>query len=361
MNLISTCVLALLAIPLVPGQVIEKAQTSGQVRIPERSATSLFQGQQGKQRTEIHFDAATGLVTIKLLVQDSSGYFIPNIRRENFVVYENGVPQKNATVEIEHAAVLLGLLMEHGGRYQGLNKVLSEEISRAGHQLLDELGREDKVTIWLYSDKVEQLARFSQGHERLDDVFYNLKPAEVSETNLYDALLAVLKMIQPMSGRKAILLISSGIDTFSKATLEGTLKALREADTPVYAIGVGRILRDAAALYGEAGPLSRIDWKKAESDLQEIAKASGGRFYAAPSTLDLTATYDDIMENLRVRYVITYKPSSAADLDSPRRVRIALVNPKTGEPLQILDANGKTIRANVIVEDTYTPSAASSK
>jgi VWFA-related protein len=164
-----------------------------------------------------------------------------------------------------------------------------------------------------------------------------------------------------MSGRKAILLISSGIDTFSKATLEGTLKALREADTPVYAIGVGRILRDAAALYGDAGPLSRIDWKKAELDLQEIAKASGGRFYAMPSTLDLTATYDDIMENLRVRYVITYKPSSAADLDSPRRVRIALVNPKTGEPLQILDANGKTIRANVIVEDTYTPSAASSK
>src|SRR6202790_388669 len=84
----------------------------GKIQIPNRSATSLFQGQQGKQKTEIHFDPATGMVTLKLLVQDPSGFFIPNIRRENFVVYENGVRQQIAAVEIEHASVSLGLLIE---------------------------------------------------------------------------------------------------------------------------------------------------------------------------------------------------------------------------------------------------------
>jgi hypothetical protein len=61
------------------------------------------------------------------------------------------------------------------------------------------------------------------------------------------------------------------------------------------------------------------------------------------------------MENLRLRYVITYQPSTHADLSLPRKVRVELVSPKTGEPLQIVDANGKTISASVIVQDTYTP------
>lgn len=65
----------------------------GQIRIPNRAATPLFQSKQGQQKTEIHFDPATRTVTLKLLVQDPNGYFIPNIRPENFVVYENGVRQ----------------------------------------------------------------------------------------------------------------------------------------------------------------------------------------------------------------------------------------------------------------------------
>src|SRR5258707_5173390 len=72
--------------------------TAAPIRIPNRPQTQVFVGQQGKQKTEIHFDPATGLVTLKLLVQDPKGHFIPNIRRNNFVVYENGVRQENASV-----------------------------------------------------------------------------------------------------------------------------------------------------------------------------------------------------------------------------------------------------------------------
>jgi hypothetical protein len=58
------------------------------------------------------------VVTLKLLVQDANGYFVPNLRRENFAVYENGVRQTNATVEVEHSPVSMGLLLEFGGRYR---------------------------------------------------------------------------------------------------------------------------------------------------------------------------------------------------------------------------------------------------
>jgi hypothetical protein len=110
--------LALLLAPLLCGQ-------GTPLKIPDRAPSSLFHGQQGKQRTEIHFDPATGTVTVKLLVQDPNGYFIPGIRRENFAVYVDGVRQNDAAVEIEHAPVTLAVLFEYGGRYPGLNKSLT--------------------------------------------------------------------------------------------------------------------------------------------------------------------------------------------------------------------------------------------
>ena len=331
---------------------------AGQVRIPDRPGTSLFRGEQGKQWAEIHFDLATGMVTIKLLVQDPQGYFIPNIRREHFAVYENGVRQ-NADVEIEHPPVSLALVLEYGGRYPGMNKALAMEISTAARQLFDAFGRDDKVAIWKYADRPELLTDFSRDHEKLKESFYTLDPPPISEANLYDALAAVLERMRTVSGRKAIVLISSGVDTFSKTTFEDVLKVARSSDTPVYVIGLGAILRELAELPGSAAPSARLDWKRAENQLQEIARTSGGRFYSPTTTVDLSAIYDDMLEHLKVRYVITYKSSTAGSLDSPRTVRIELVNPKNGGPLQIVDASGRTIRAHVIVQDSYIPSRAS--
>lgn len=108
---------------------------SRQVQIPTRP-TALFTGEQGKQRTEVHFDPDTSTVTMKLLVQDPAGYFIPDLHRNNFAVDENGVRQQNVTVEIEHAPITLGILMEHGGRYKGFNRISSDEVLRAGQQVL---------------------------------------------------------------------------------------------------------------------------------------------------------------------------------------------------------------------------------
>jgi len=70
--------------------------------------------------------------------------------------------------------------------------------------------------------------------------------------------------------------------------------------------------------------------------------------------------YDDIMENLRVRYVITYK-STTEDRDpkAARAVRIELVDSRTGNPLKIVDTNGRTVHSTVAAEDRYIPKAAS--
>jgi hypothetical protein len=104
-------------------------------------------------------------------------------------------------------------------------------------------------------------------------------------------------------------------------------------------------------------PLSTIDWKQVEHQLQEIARVCGGRAYTPSDMSQLSPVYDDVMENLKVRYVITYK-SNNDDANSPRTVRVELVDTQTGGPLVIRDANDRIVRASVILQENYVPSAA---
>jgi Ca-activated chloride channel family protein len=336
----------------------DRSAASKQVHIPNRPGSPLFQGAQGKQGTEVYFDPATGLVTLKMLVQDPNGYFIPNIRRENFVVYENGVRQQNATVEIEHAPVTAGLLLEYGGRYQALNKAIGEEVSRAAHGFLEQIGRNDKVAVWTYGDTLEEISGFSQALDTLDSSLTGLRKPPISELNFYDALISALGRMRAVSGRKALLVLSTGLDTFSKASYQNALTAARQSGTPIYVINIAQPVRESIAI-GGAGPSTRLDWTRAEKELQELATVSGGRLYSPKSTLNLTGIYDDLMENLRVRYVITYKSTVTADPGMPRTVRVELADPTNGGPLVIVDANGKIVRSKVFVENSYIPRTAS--
>ena len=331
------------------------SQTQTQLQVPNRPSTALFQGAQGKQRTEIHFDPATQVVTIKMLVQDPRGYFIPNIRRENFAVYENGVRQENASVEIEHAAISLGVLLEYGGRYQALNESVSEADSAVANQLLAEIGADDKVAIWTYGDKVEEIAGFSDGRHALDSAVLKLRTPPFSEQNFYDALVAVVTRMHPLNGRKALLLVSSGLDTFSKANYRDALQAVEQSDTPIYAINLGPMLQRYASVSLNEVPYAHINWQGAESKLRQIVAACGGRMYSPQAIVDLPAIFDDLMENLRVRYVITYKSTSDPKVNRARTVRVELVDSRTSRPLRIADASGQPVHSLIIAKHSYIP------
>jgi Ca-activated chloride channel family protein len=330
----------------------------GQIRVPNRASTPLFEGREGKERTEIRFDPATNTVTLKVLVQDPNGYFIPNIRRENFVVYEDGVRQTNASVDVEHSPVALGLLLEHGGRFPSLNRELVNNVSSASRELFHEIGDRDQIALWMYADKVQPLAGFAEGRTTLEQILVGLKPPDVSETNLYDALVAMPGLLHLPGGRPAIVVISSAIDTFSKATYQDAVAAAGRSRAPIYAISLAGPMKIAAEFQGSS-VAKHLNWEDAEHKLQEICKTSGGRLYSPETSLDLTAAYDDMMEDLKVRYVITYHSSSNKSPDVPRTIRVELVDPATGKPLQITAEDGTPVRAIVTLQETYTPAAAS--
>jgi Ca-activated chloride channel homolog len=333
-------------------------QPSSEITVPNRPAVPLFKGEQGQQSSEIEFTPSNRMVALKLRVQDPNGYFLPNVRRDNFAVYEDGVRQNNVTVEVEHAPVTVALLLELGGRYHELNKALTTDVAQIGRQLLDVIGQEDRIAIFKYDANLTSLADSTQGHERLAKVFGDLSVPPTSEANLYDALLETLNRMHGIGGRRAIILISTGVDTFSKASYEDVLRAAREAAIPIYTIGLGRMMQVEANIYGPSAPFVHIDWNDAENRLETLARYSGGRAYAPQTEVEVPAIYDDIMENLRVRYVVTYVSSNPATSGPPRKVRVELIDPKTGQPLKFRDSNGKPVMPRVFIQESYSPSAA---
>jgi Ca-activated chloride channel homolog len=330
-------------------------QQGSEVMVPNRPSEPVYKNQQGIQRSEIEFTPSTRRVTIKLRVEDPNGYFLPNIRPENFAVYEDGVRQMDVTVDIEHASIVAAFLMEFGGRFQELNKALALEVPEIGRQFLDAVGPSDKVAILKYDDKVHVLADFTSPSPELSRVFDQLAPPNVSETNLHDALLETLQRLNRVAGRRAIILASSGVDTFSKADSERVIGALAESNVPIYSIGLVRIMQREATLYGPGAPVLRIDWKAAENDLESFARASGGRAYVLDSDVQLPAIYDDLMENLRIRYAISYVSSNPATSGAPRKIRVELIDPKTNEPLKFRDTSGKPVTAKIYVQASYSP------
>jgi Ca-activated chloride channel homolog len=329
--------------------------TTGQVTIPVRPAKPLFQSEERPRRpADIAFDPATRTVTVTLSVQDRNGYFIPNLHPENFAVYEDGVRQSTATVDVEHAHVTLAVLFERGGRYQELNKLLSSEIPYDAHPLLDALQHEDTVGVFSYADNVQTLAAFAPpARDTLDPLFRRAGTAGFAEANLFDAIDDVLDRMRPVAGRKAVLLISTGLDTFSRVTVQDVLAAAGSSATPIYSLSLAGVVE--RSLIGSAGPLTKIDWRGASRRLEALSKASGGRTYLRDIELNVPAIYDDVMEHLRVRYVVRYISPISSSRGTARTVRVALVDPRTGAPLKITDASGKTVVANLSLQTTYTP------
>jgi VWFA-related protein len=334
-------------------------QQQSPITVPSRPANPVYKGEHPKPRPEIEFTPSNRMVNIKLLVQDPNGYFIPRIRPENFAVYENGVRQKIANVDIEHSPVSIALLMEAGGRYHELNKVLGLEVPQAGRELLNVLNQDDKIAVFRYQEKLETVADFNQGRQVLDTAFNQLSTPPPSEANFYDALIQVLDRMREVSGRKAIVIISSGVDTFSKTNFQHVLQMAQDSGTPIYSLGLAHYMKREAAAYGANAPFARLDWNSAEKQLETLAHATGGRAYVPESDVEIPAIYDDIMENLRVRYVVTYVSSNPTISGPPRHIRVELINPQTGQPLTIRDSNSKPVAAKVFIQEAYSAAAAS--
>jgi len=297
-------------------------------------------------------DAVT--VTVEVSVLDNKGNFIPNIPAGNFRVLEDNVPQKISQVSKGEAPLTIAMVIEFSGRFQQVYSEPWFQTLQAAYGFVDSLKPEDYVAIVAYDLRPEILSDFSTDRSEAQDALSRMRFPGFSEANLFDALVDTAQRMQDIEGRKAILVISSGIDTFSKLNYGEARKAIQNAGVPIYAIGLMQAYRDILYSYGALSDSQNMDFLQADNQLRTFTKESGGvaffpRFYG-----EFPQIYRNISEVLRSQYVLTYTPSNTARDGKFRKIKVDLVNPENNQPLLIKDQKNKPVKYQILAKPGYT-------
>ena len=223
----------------------------------------------------------------------------------------------------------------------------------AGVETYHAIDQQDYVAIVAYDIRPEILTDFTTDKAKAREALQRLNIAAFSEANLYDALTDTADRMSGIEGRKAIVLISSGIDTFSKINYGEARKKLQQSGVPVYPIGLMQALRILAESYGALGPIAQLDFLQADNAMRTFAAETGGIAFFPRFIGEFPTIFQNIHQALRSQYVLTYEPTNKAHDGSYRKIKVQLVNPATNEPLKVTDQKGKPIKYQIIAKSGY--------
>ncbi len=297
------------------------------------------------------FKADVNTVQLDVSVMDNKGRFIPKIPAGNFRVLEDDVPQKIATFNTgNEAPMTVAMVVEFSNLFQQYWSQGWYETLVAAYGFVETLKPEDYVAVVAYDMRPEILSDFTTDRSKTQEAMQRLRIAAFSEANLYDALVDTADRMSGIEGRKAIVLIASGRDTFSKLTFDKTRKAVQQAAVPIYAISLLQAMRLMADSY--MGPIARLDFLQADNQMRTFAKETGGQSFFPRFLGEYPSIYKSISDSLRNQYSLTYHPTNQARDGKFRKVKVELVNPQ-GEPLRITDEKGKPMKYQVIAKAGY--------
>ena len=299
------------------------------------------------------FSSNVDMVTVDVAILDNKGHFIPGIPKGNFRVLEDNVPQQIQGVNMGEAPLTVSMVIEFSNRFQQFWGPTWYQTLQLAWGFASTLKPEDYVAVVAYDIKPEILSDFTTDRSKTQEALSRLQIAAWSEANLFDAITDTADRMSGIEGRKAIVLLSSGIDTFSKITFDVTRKKLQEAGVPIYAIGLMQMIRELMDAYGYMGPLARMDFLQADNELRTFCKETGGQAYFPRFEGESPGIFNAIHQALRNQYVITYSPSNKAHDGTFRKIKVELVNPATNEALPVKDEKGKPVKYSIIAKAGY--------
>ncbi len=293
----------------------------------------------------VRFGAEVDLVNLSVVVQDQGGNFIPDLKQEQFRILEDGVPQTIQRLETSEAPVTVALVIEFGSPFWWF---LYETLATA-QEFVSSLRPEDWVAVVEYDLRTRILLDFTRNKAAAMQALNTMGIPLFSETNLFDALTETIGRMDKIEGKKAVVLITSGIDTFSKTLYEQALRAAQSSDTAIYPIGIRHALR-----VGGVGAFSQsnLTLLQADNQLRSFARLSGGRAYFPQFEAQFPEIYREISAALRNEYQISYSPTNTVKDGKFRTIKVEVVGPD-GKALQIVDPKGKEIHYEIRHREGY--------
>jgi VWFA-related protein len=302
--------------------------------------------------TTPRFKTDVELVTVDAAVLDNHGNPIPGIPGGNFRLLEDGVPQKIDKVELGQAPITVALLIEFSQVFQRYWGPVWYQTLQLAFGFASTLQPQDYCAVIAYDIRPEILTDFTNDRQRVQEALNRMQMAAWQEANLFDALIETTDRMSGVEGRKAIVLISSGVDTFSKATFDQTRKAVQQNGVPIYAIGLMQALR---IIHPPSGS-EEMTFLQADNQMHTFAAESGGQSFFPRFEGEFGSIFQAVHQALRSQYVITYTSSNKTRDGAFRKIKIDLVNPATNEPLPMKDEKGKPVKYTIVAKSGYKAS-----
>ena len=236
------------------------------------------------------------------------------------------------------------LLENNRGNHRFINYYtpsFAQEIFQAAATFVDGfVKKEDQIAIVTFAMKPKVIADFTGDRNRLHQAVVDgyRDMLNFSETNLWDALSFALlggKAIQlfdeengpseynglsEVEGHTAVILVSLGMDTFSKITYDKAMKIVARAGVPIYSVHTGHLFDKK---YGDRlGPDWRLSFEQSRNALQTFARYSGGAYFPMTYETELPAIMQSISAMLRTQYNVGYAPTNTRREGKERKIKV---------------------------------------
>jgi VWFA-related protein len=296
------------------------------------------------------------MVNVDVGVLTKEGMFVPGLKKENFRVYEDGVPQTVTSFNQTQAPITAVMLVEFASNFYPFEF----DAIYGSYTFAQTLKKDDWIALISYDIRPRILADFTQDKRGIYEGLRGMQIPMSAETNLFDALYDTIDRLETVEGRKYVILISSGRDTFSKRTLDQILKKIKGSkDIAIYAIGTGQALRNYAEANGAMRYLCPItsfacstEYAQADNQMRSFARMTGGRSYFPLFQGSFKDAFADIANTIRNQYSLAYHPTNPAQDGSYRKIKVEVVGPD-GKPLIIRDEKNHDLKYQVVAREGY--------
>jgi Ca-activated chloride channel homolog len=268
-------------------------------------------------------------------------------------VLEDGVPQQLKSVTVGEAPLTVAMVVEFSNKFQQIYGPAWFQTLQLIWGFASTLKPEDYIAVVAYDIRPEILSDFTTDRSKTQEALRRMTIPAFSEANLFDALTDTAERMSGIEGRKAIVLLSSGVDTFSRLRYDEARKKVQEAGVPIYGIGLMQMLREWMDARGYLGGIDRMTFLQADNQMRTFAKETGGQAYFPRFEGEYGQIFGAIHQALRNQYVLTYMPSNKAHDGTYRKIKVELVNPATNEQLAVKDEKGKPVKYSIVTKSGY--------
>jgi VWFA-related protein len=316
---------------------------------PPAPAEPKVKAPEGMPNVSLRIDVPEVTVDVGVLLEKNH-QFVPGLKPANFKVFEDGVEQKVIGFKRVEAPITALLLCEFAAN----SYYFIYDMKNAAWSFAQQLRPQDYVAMMTFDMHTQIITDFTQDKQQILQGINSLVIPGFQESNVFDALYEGLDRLQRVEGRKYIILIATGRDSFSKLTFDKILKAVKASqDITIFTVSTGGMVRAMTEGRGGMGGAMRdMDYLQADNEMKTFSAATGGQSFFPRFEGEMPDIFSNINQTIRSKYELVYRPSNAKQDGTYRKLRVELVD-NEGQPLRFQDQKQKPLKYDIIARDGY--------